>query len=179
VRRHRRGGGHWRLATLTSAKDGSSKGSRPSVKRSMQQRDSKMQLAPSPAQADAVFLIEPLALAVNLQTRAVDQQMQRQPAASLAQPVVYSRTNAGSCSFSPATALVPLVWVADWGNAGHDRTLPSDRLAIFCCMLEIRPEESWPTRNLRKSDRWTATRLMVPSSNTSTTRHLFSCTCIM
>jgi uncharacterized Zn-finger protein len=38
--------------------------------------DSKMQLAPSPARADAVFLIEPFALAVNLQTGAVDQQMQ-------------------------------------------------------------------------------------------------------
>src|ERR1700722_5151880 len=38
--------------------------------------DTEMQLAPAPARADAVFLIEPLALAVNLQAGAVDQQMQ-------------------------------------------------------------------------------------------------------
>src|ERR1700730_13966475 len=35
-----------------------------------------MQLAPSAARSDAVFLIEPSALAVNLQTSAIDQQMQ-------------------------------------------------------------------------------------------------------
>jgi hypothetical protein len=33
----------------------------------------KMQLAPSPLRSDAVFLIEPFALAVNLQTNAIDQ----------------------------------------------------------------------------------------------------------
>ena len=35
--------------------------------------DTEMQLAPSPSRSDAVFLIEPFALAVNLQTSAVDQ----------------------------------------------------------------------------------------------------------
>jgi len=35
--------------------------------------DPKMQLAPAPPRSDAVFLIEPFALAVNLQTSAVDQ----------------------------------------------------------------------------------------------------------
>ena len=39
--------------------------------------DTQMQLAPTPSRLDAVFLIEPFALAVNLQASAVDQQMQR------------------------------------------------------------------------------------------------------
>ena len=38
--------------------------------------DTQMQLAPTPTGSDAVFLIEPFALAVDLQTDAVDQQMQ-------------------------------------------------------------------------------------------------------
>ena len=38
--------------------------------------DTQMQLAPPPTRPDAVFLIEPFALAVNLQTSAVNQQMQ-------------------------------------------------------------------------------------------------------
>src|SRR5271163_4745564 len=36
----------------------------------------EVQLAPSPARPNAVFLIEPFSLAVNLQTRAVDKKMQ-------------------------------------------------------------------------------------------------------
>jgi hypothetical protein len=38
--------------------------------------DTEMQLVPAPARADAMFLIDPFARAVNLQTGAVDQQMQ-------------------------------------------------------------------------------------------------------
>src|SRR5580698_7136320 len=38
--------------------------------------DTKVQLAPPPARTNAVLLIEPFALAVNLQARAVDQKMQ-------------------------------------------------------------------------------------------------------
>ena len=36
----------------------------------------KMQLAPPPTRPDTVFLIEPFALAINLEASAVDQQMQ-------------------------------------------------------------------------------------------------------
>jgi hypothetical protein len=39
--------------------------------------DTEMQLAPPAAGPDAVLLIEPLALAINLQPGAIDQQMQR------------------------------------------------------------------------------------------------------
>jgi hypothetical protein len=38
--------------------------------------NTEMQFAPSPARADAVFLIEPLAVAINFEAGAIDQEMQ-------------------------------------------------------------------------------------------------------
>jgi hypothetical protein len=59
--------------------------------------DTEMQLAPTPARADAVFLIEPFALAVNLQTRAVDQEVQRLGAVNSLRQDCQAATAAAQC----------------------------------------------------------------------------------
>ncbi len=53
----------------------------------------------------------------------------------------------------------------------HDRMAPPERSVIFCRRLLIRGVVSPEASKARKSDRCTATRLIDPSSSTSTTRH--------